>query len=493
MIDLKLLRNSAKGLSVLYVDESEKSRVTISDFLSKIFQNVFVAKDGLEALEKFKANQPAIVLSELKIPKLDGFKLAKQIRAISKQSKFIILSAYDEKKYLHAAISLGVFEYLSKPIDMNLLTRAIALAIRETRNEEESTLLNQNIWNIFNYQNSMIVMMDDEKPIIANHAFLDFFGFNSIDDFHKNITNLGKKFLKHDGFLYDSKDVTWLDKILYDDKNSYNVLIKNVNNEKRHLIVHYQDIPQKNAYYILSFEDVTSLNISRDSSEEADEEQEKESVLPLLDLIMKKHISVDIHNYYKGLSITNRGFIRKVDKDTIVLETQYDQQKAIKHEETTILTCEMLPKALRCKTLVSISFKNKFVALQDFSFMDTSPIARKTARVIPQEGHIAKLLLNSGEIIGNITVADISIYALKIVMTSYPVGLKEGDECSIELELEELQFESKVTMYRRYEGDKTIDVVFMFEFEAGQKSALAKYVTKRQMATIREFKGLRYE
>lgn len=376
---------------------------------------------------------------------------------------------------------------------MNLLTRAIALAIREIRNEEELTLLNQNIWNVFNYQNSMIVMMDDEQPVVANHTFLDFFGFNSVDDFRKNISNLGKKFLKHDGFLYDSKKVTWLDKILYDDKNSYNVLIKNANNEKRHLIVYYQDMPQKNTHYILSFEDVTSLNISKNSSEEADEDQEKESVLPLLDLIMKKHVSIDIHNYYKGLSITNRGFIRKVDKDTIVLETQYDQQKAIKHEGTTILTCEMLPKALRCKTLVSISFKNKFVAMQDFSFMDTSPIARKTARVTPKKGHVAKLILNSGEVIENITLSDVSIDALKLVMTTYPIGLKEGDECYVELELEELKLKSKVIMYRRYERAKTIDVVFMFEFEAGQKSALTKYVTKRQMATIREFKGLRYE
>lgn len=97
MIDLKLFKNSAKGLGVLYVDESEKSRLALSGFLSKIFQDVYVAKDGLEALENFKEYQPDIVLSELKIPKLDGFKLAKQIKTISKQTKFIIVSAFDEK------------------------------------------------------------------------------------------------------------------------------------------------------------------------------------------------------------------------------------------------------------------------------------------------------------------------------------------------------------------------------------------------------------
>lgn len=492
MIDLKLLQKSASGLSILYVDDNEKLRVSIGKFLLGIFDVVYVAEDGFKALKKFKTYKPEIVISDLNLQKLNGFKLAQQIKKISPLTKFIILSAHDETPYLHTAISLGVFNYLNKPVDVNVLTKTLSLGIKEIQSERNSHLFYENIWKVFNYQSSMIVMMQDEKPIVANHAFLDFFGFTSIEDFVKDIDNFGQKFLQHDGFLYHTKEVSWLDAILYDDKNSYNVLMKNLDNDKRHFILHYQDIGEKNGAYILSFEDVSELNIQKMVSDEENEE-EKESIFPLLELIMKKRIHIELHNYYKGLSITHKGTILKVTKDSIMIESHDDQQKAIRYEGHTLLVCEILPGTIMCHKLSHISFTDKYVELKELEFVKNSPITRKTARVVPKEGYEIKLILKSGEYIGTIILQDISIYALKLTLTTYPIGLKEGDYVSIGLGLEDLNIEIKASLYRRYENENSIDVVFVFDFEIGQKNILLKYVTKRQMATIREFKGLNYE
>lgn len=74
------------------------------------------ASDGLEALQLIRMHKPDIVLTDIKMPFCDGIELIKQTRSLKLQTKFIILSGYDDFEYAKKAIQYEVSSYLLKPI-----------------------------------------------------------------------------------------------------------------------------------------------------------------------------------------------------------------------------------------------------------------------------------------------------------------------------------------------------------------------------------------
>ena len=89
------------------------------------------ASDGEIALPLIRKNSPDIVITDIKMPFMDGLELAGQIRKEFPDIEIIILSGYEEFSYAQEAISLGVSKYLTKPIGAHDLLRELD-EIRET-------------------------------------------------------------------------------------------------------------------------------------------------------------------------------------------------------------------------------------------------------------------------------------------------------------------------------------------------------------------------
>jgi len=78
---------------------------------------VATAADGLEALEKFREHVPNIVITDIKMPNLDGIEFIRRVREISVDAEIIFISAYADFSYVKEAIALGCSNYLLKPVD----------------------------------------------------------------------------------------------------------------------------------------------------------------------------------------------------------------------------------------------------------------------------------------------------------------------------------------------------------------------------------------
>lgn len=78
---------------------------------------VDTASDGLQAIEKYKEYQPDIVITDIKMPNLDGIEFIKKVREINSEIEFILISAYAEFSFVKKAIKFGCSNYLLKPID----------------------------------------------------------------------------------------------------------------------------------------------------------------------------------------------------------------------------------------------------------------------------------------------------------------------------------------------------------------------------------------
>ncbi|WP_455755490.1 response regulator transcription factor [Sulfurimonas sp.] len=122
MSDLKKLKLAAEGLKILYVEDNKALRENAAKLLKKFFKHVDTAEDGAIGLELYKKNQYQIVLTDIKMPNMDGMELAKHIKDINPKTKVIVMSAFDNSEYLYSSIELGVYRYLKKPVNIKELT-----------------------------------------------------------------------------------------------------------------------------------------------------------------------------------------------------------------------------------------------------------------------------------------------------------------------------------------------------------------------------------
>lgn len=114
-----------KSLVVMFVDDEERILRAFSRTLSDEFKNLIVATDGAEAVKKFKKFKPDIIVADINMPIMDGLEMAKEIKAISKTTPIIALSAYSDKQKLLKAINIGIDKYVIKPVDIDKLLKVI--------------------------------------------------------------------------------------------------------------------------------------------------------------------------------------------------------------------------------------------------------------------------------------------------------------------------------------------------------------------------------
>jgi len=133
---LSELKQSAQGLSLLYVDNNAVLREKVKTLLKKFFLEVVFAADGEEGNKLFKEHRPQIVITDIPLPKLNGLDMIKRIKKLDPSTKFIIASAFDEKEYLMTAIKVGVFDYLKKPVKVDILVDTLLKCIQTINTEE---------------------------------------------------------------------------------------------------------------------------------------------------------------------------------------------------------------------------------------------------------------------------------------------------------------------------------------------------------------------
>lgn len=121
---LKQLCDLSKKLHILYVEDDANLMKTTHLMFQNIFQEVVVAsngEDGLELYKEYFAKNKSyfdIVVTDIKMPKMDGVTLAKKIKEINKHQLLVVTSAHDDSSNLIEFINLGVKRFIKKPFTL---------------------------------------------------------------------------------------------------------------------------------------------------------------------------------------------------------------------------------------------------------------------------------------------------------------------------------------------------------------------------------------
>ena len=116
--------------------------------------------------------------------------------------------------------------------------------------------------------------------------------------------------------------------------------------------------------------------------------------------------------------------------------------------------------------------------------------------MIPEATHTVSLFINESKFYGEVSIEDLSLDATKLRLNALPAGMNENQEVVIDMVLQTqsvpLIINTKAHLLRHSESQKSYTLVFIFD-DNKKRRELTKYIAKRQMALIREFKGMNIE
>lgn len=128
------LAKTLKNFSVLYIEDEDGLRESVFEMLNLFFKKVYLAQDGQKAFEILAKSTPDLIITDIKMPKIDGISFIKEIRKQGNKTPIIIISAYTETEDLLEAVELSIVSYVTKPITETKLSIALEKFLSKVTN-----------------------------------------------------------------------------------------------------------------------------------------------------------------------------------------------------------------------------------------------------------------------------------------------------------------------------------------------------------------------
>lgn len=139
--------------SILIVDDMESIHEMLDTVIQPIGYSTLYASNGQDAITLFKEKCPEIVLTDLRMPEMDGLELMARIKEIDSSAVVIMMSGHADVDNALASLKLGAFDYLTKPFKVDQLMAAI---------ERASKLIEESIQS--EERGSTIALLGDSAP-----------------------------------------------------------------------------------------------------------------------------------------------------------------------------------------------------------------------------------------------------------------------------------------------------------------------------------------
>lgn len=125
---------NAPPAHILIVDDEGLNRYSISKSLQKVGYEITEASTGLDALDHLRRSDIDVVLTDIKMPEMDGVELLRKIRGDQPEMVVILMTGYASLPSAVEALRLGAYDYFIKPGSMSDLRNAIARGVEKARN-----------------------------------------------------------------------------------------------------------------------------------------------------------------------------------------------------------------------------------------------------------------------------------------------------------------------------------------------------------------------
>lgn len=126
-----------KGKSLLIIDDDHNTLEILSSFFKDEGYEVFTATNGKSGLMCFNTNLPNLVLTDLKMPKMDGIEVLREVKKVTPNVPVIMVTAYGTIESAVTAMKLGAYDFILKPFNLKEIKELVERAMKVEEKERE--------------------------------------------------------------------------------------------------------------------------------------------------------------------------------------------------------------------------------------------------------------------------------------------------------------------------------------------------------------------
>ena len=171
--------NFLDQIRVLFVDDEDGVRESYEMLLNMWCKKAYSAKNGKEGLDLFKEYKPDIVVTDIKMPVMNGLDMIKHIKEIYPDTPTIITTAHQEPELLLDAVELQVDAYIVKPIPKKELKKRLEMIAKILLFEKERNMQYDILQNIINSTIEAVLVFENKKCLNVNSTAVELFGFDN--------------------------------------------------------------------------------------------------------------------------------------------------------------------------------------------------------------------------------------------------------------------------------------------------------------------------
>lgn len=171
--------------TVILVDDEDEVRGRIGSKIEEVeaFEIIGTASNGYDALDLLDEMTPDVIITDIKMPYVDGIELTRSIKERYPTVKVAIISGYDDYSYLKEAINLDVAAYLSKPISTENIQTFLA-KIKEKLDEEKAQVKRKEEIELTQIRARVLKLLLTEEDLShIEHYSLEELGINVSSEF----------------------------------------------------------------------------------------------------------------------------------------------------------------------------------------------------------------------------------------------------------------------------------------------------------------------
>ena len=119
-----------KQVNVLIVDDDRDVLSTLSEILTELRLHTMTAADGVEALEQIKTRPIDLIITDLMMPRMNGFELIQNVRQINANIPIAVISGHGDVNNVVNALSRGAYNFITKPFTVKEIENIVKRGLR---------------------------------------------------------------------------------------------------------------------------------------------------------------------------------------------------------------------------------------------------------------------------------------------------------------------------------------------------------------------------
>ena len=171
-----------KKVRILIAEDNDLSRENLTELLSENGYEIKAVSDGKEAMDVFPCDNYDLVITDLKMPHVDGLHLLKFIKEINPESIVIMITGHATVKSAVDAMKMGAFDYITKPFKKDIVELAVERALSHAKLKEENIVLKDHLKKKYDfgklmaYSDGMKRVFEKIKKVASSDSTIAIYG-----------------------------------------------------------------------------------------------------------------------------------------------------------------------------------------------------------------------------------------------------------------------------------------------------------------------------